>query len=1103
MTKKRSEEGFAHSPDARQGVDAKLRRGPDGGVTVSFGDGSEDLQVSRRDFMRISGVAAATAAMTGAGCSEWRNDVEYIVPYVDRPEEIRIGMPNYYSSVCTGCAAGCGMLVTSRGGRPIKVEGNPRHPVSRGGLCARGQSHYRGLYDPDRAKNPVRIRENGQHEILSWEDLDQAAASAVKDAARGGGVGILTKTFTGSARRALVEDIAEALPSVQHYQYEAFGSDALLAASEACYGTAHIPHYDFSKADYVVSLGSDFLGTWLSPVEFTRTFSERRNPDDAMSKLVAFEGAMTLTGANADERFPVRPDDLSQIALALAHVVVTTRQTGPLASNRSVVAALAPFTPEAVAEATGLDANELTRIGQELSDNAGKSLVIAGGLASSTPGGLALETVINLLNATLGNEGTVIDRTRPSRQEAGTLADLQQLVADIDSGKIDVLIVHGANPLYNAPLTLGLREAFEKVGTVISATDRVDETAAVADYLAPSGHALESWGDSNPIHDVYSIIQPVITPLHNTRGFEESLMRWFSESLPTKFDAFLKPADPPAGNRAPDVPYDPGPWYRYMRAHWESKIFTQANTLATFDQFWDDTLRKGVFVSGENLDQPRLNIGRAVGALPKAVTSTPAGEPGDLTSKKVQLFATIPLYDGELANNGHLQELPDPITKTVWGGYAMVSPNTFTSLKLKQGQYLEVSVDNRKRKFPIIMQPGLHDDVVAVPLGYGRTKAGIVGDDVGDNAFVFTEATEDGRRVFSSVGATASTLDDGIKPAIVQGAQVIDLHRRPLFGSTTLSEYKEDASSGIHAHPPLNDLWAAHGYDTKWGMAIDMTKCTGCSACVTACQEENNIPVVGRHGVLERREMHWIRIDRYYGISHEAAKRQKSITKDPMLAREPVVALADDMANPPVYMHPMMCQHCENAPCETVCPVSATMHSEDGLNQMIYNRCVGTRYCSNNCPFKVRRYNWFSYSDNRSETVFARLYPELKEHARLNIEEPLPMAMNPEVTVRSRGVMEKCTFCVHRIRRASWQLKKEGRSRFRDGEVVTACQQACPAGAISFGDLMDENSVAAKQHAIARASTPLEDLHVKSSVAYLTHVRNAAPKHHGDDEAGH
>ncbi len=520
-------------------------------------------------------------------------------------------------------------------------------------------------------------------------------------------------------------------------------------------------------------------------------------------------------------------------------------------------------------------------------------------------------------------------------------------------------------------------------------------------------------------------------------------------------------------------------------------------------------LRKGVWASPEaQRTAPSFNLGKTVALLPTEVGTAPSY--GGLAAKELVMFSSIPMGDGEHANNGHLQELPDPITKHVWGSYVMVSPKTFRDEGFQNGDMVMLRPEGGEREleFTVIMVPGMHDDVVAIPLGYGRTRAGEVANGLGSNGFMFSRISKTfNTKVLAGFSVSLKKTGKNIPLAVPQGAQLLDMYKRSnLMAITTLDEYKKDNSAGIHAHPPLEDFWKDHKYTLKWGMSVDLSKCTGCNACVIACQEENNTAVVGRQGVIEGREMHWMRIDRYYrlpqtnAINHE---REDPIN-DPVFAEEPYVALSEHLDNPRVVFQPIMCQHCENAPCETVCPVLATMHSSDGLNQMAYNRCVGTRYCSNNCPFKVRRFNWYNYSEDRSDTFFASLYPELKLHGRYNAKEPLHLGANPEVTVRSRGVMEKCTFCVQRIRRAKWQAKKEGRTALRDGDVITACQQGCPADAITFGNLVDPESAVAKAHDKARAMTPLHELGVESSVAYLTTVVNAAKVDKTDEDGfGH
>jgi molybdopterin-containing oxidoreductase family iron-sulfur binding subunit len=1088
--------------EAEPGADIVMRTSADGGVTVSFSDGSDDLRVSRREFMRISGVAAAAAAMSSAAC---RNPVEHIVPYVDRPEETRIGLFSVYASVWNHT----GILVKTRAGRPVKLEGNPKHPVSRGALSARQQASYMGLYDPDRAVTALKVnRADGKQERLSWAELDRVIAGKVAEihSKKAGGIRFLTGTRSGSAEQALIREIIEATPDTKHYTYEPLHDEAMLVAAEASYGRRALPHLRFDKADVIVSFQSDFLGNWLSPVEFTKQFSSRRVPEHGLNKLIAFEGAATLTGLRADEHHLVRTSDLVQVALAVAHEIVAAGK-GSFANDGAVKAALAPFTADAVSKATGVKVEAIKNTAADLAAHVGKSLVVAGGVASATETGIGLEAAVNLLNAMLEADGNTIERDRVSRQSAGQLSELQALIADINAGKVDLLIIADTNPLYTAPPSLNLKEAFGKVPLIVVSADRLDETAVLADYLATASHPLEAWGDSTPFDGVYSVQQPVIRPLYETRSFGESLLTWFVQGGPLAVhQPMLEAAKVPAGNNAGGADFETGAFYRYLLHHWEKTLYPKAQAALDFATFWESVLREGVWISPEALQSaPAFRVGPTLEKLPKAVVARESRPVGDLSRKELVLMPTIQLGDGAEANNGHLQELPDALTKTTWGDYLMVSPHTFKAAKLKNGDIVEIKLIGGEIKLtaPVIMQPGLHDDVVVLPLGYGRERAGEVANGIGSNAFKLSQVGK------SYALHVLGGLEAEIKPtglfrehAIPQGAHVIDLHERPLLSYTTIEEFKADPTAGIHKHPALKDLWEDHNYSLKWGMSVDLSKCTGCSACVIACQEENNIPVVGRQGVIEGREMHWIRVDRYFVMPHvpELVEARHSLAGDPFLAQEPHVEIAEHLSNPRVVYQPMMCQHCESAPCETVCPVLATMHSSDGLNQMAYNRCVGTRYCANNCPFKVRRFNWYNYGVDRADSFLARLYPELREHSRYNAVQPLPMGYNPEVTVRARGVMEKCTFCVQRIRRAKWEVQRQGRDKMRDGDVVTACQESCPADAISFGNLVDAESMVAKHHASPRALAPLGELGVESSVAYLTNVLNTKPEHH---EVGH
>ncbi len=1135
--------------ESQPGASVLLRGNSDGDVTLSFSDGSESLTMNRRDFMRVSGAAAATAAMASAAC---REPERHIVPYVDRPEEVRIGNFSRYASVCNACPSQCGILVKSRAGRPVKLEGNPEHPVSQGGLCARGQASYIDLYDPDRLRHAV--GPDGQQK--SWEDVDGEVQEYVPGLRGGDGLRILTGARTGPAAQGLIDDIVDELPNAAHYIYEPLADEAVVAANEAGYGRAHMPRYRFDEADYILSLGSDFLGTWLSPVEFTRQFAAGRDffgaeeeyyeareefarnqirdehgtdldeeqfeelveerlrapslDEDfqydyqpAMNRFVAFEPSLTLTGINSDDRYRVRPDHLPYVALAIAHELFENHNPGGLPAG-AVEGALAAFDVESVAERLGdpVDADDLRAVAAELADHAGSSIVIAGGTASATAEGVALESAVNLINAALENDGQTIDRSRPSHQTPGGSSQLQALVDEIEAGDVDVLIIDDTNPVYSAPGNIDFAAVLEQVPYVISTAKRLDETASQADVVAAGCHYLEQWGDSNPRADVLAIRQPAILPLFENRSFEDSLLHWFGNGdASPQLAAYLEAPDEPnpiGEQHGKGRPYDPGPFHRYLRDFWEREIYAQLDPVAGFDQFWEQVLRDGYVVDeGRAETQPSLNPSSAAELLPSQLPEASEIGYGDLGDKVVHLFPTIPMFDGRHANNGHLQEMPDPVTKHTWGSFAMVGYRTFEAAGLESGQLLDVQTeDGDTLTFPVIAIPGMHEDVIALPLGYGRQQVGTVGDDVGHNAFQLAEAGDDGT-LYSGLSADISATTTVEELSVIKGAGVIDVDAHRILATANLDEYAEDQRASVYRTPYEEagqkppSLWADHEYgDLKWGMSIDMTKCTGCSACMVACQEENNIPVVGRQGILEGREMHWIRIDRYYRLPEEAIQAREGLFGDPMYDDEPYVAFGEYLDEPRVIMQPMLCQHCDKAPCESVCPVVATMHSNDGLNQMAYNRCVGTRYCANNCPYKVRRFNWFNYAENREDSFFARLYPELKDHGRLNQSEPLQLALNPDVTVRARGVMEKCTFCVQRIRRGKWSIMEEGRRTFDDGEVVTACQESCPADAIEFGNLLDDDHKVARIHKRKRAMAALADLDTRPGVAYLTSIWN-------------
>ena len=976
---------------------------------------------SRREFLKLVGAGAAFLA---AGCS--RKPVEKILPYVKAPEETSPGNALWYASTCEECPAACGILIKTREGRPIKLEGNADHPVSRGGLCARGQASLLNLYDPDRLRGPVTVdRANGKAQASTWGAIDKRASTALKGARdRGGKVVLLTGTLASPTTQALAARFLAEYPGAEHVVYDAISSDAIAKAQELSYGERLVPRYHLDKADLLVTFGADPLGTFLSPVEFARDFAKRRRPEaGSMSRVIAIEPILSLTGSNADQRIMARPEHLFPIAMAVAHELLVRSPRGAQVGDAS--AAVGRYPAAAVEADANLEAGTIAALAEELWQARGKSLVLAGPQAAPAAQAVSLQVAVNLLNSALGNEGVTVNGSSGSFQAAGSDEAMIELVEKMRSGEVAALLVHGVNPAYTLPAAVGFAEATKRVPFIASLADRVDETGRLADLVAPTTHYLESWNDHEPRRGVLSLTQPAIAPLYDVRSMQDTLLAWarFTGKGPLAATA--------------------GSYHEYLRERWRAEVYPAADAAAPFDLFWEGALRIGVLSRGGNATaSPR--------AFRSASLAAPAGAPRRPTegSLSLVLYTPVSMYDGRSANNAWLQELPDPVSKVCWENYAAVSPNRAKRMNVKQstdppnqkGDIVTVDVGHAKFDLPVVVQPGLHDDVVAVALGYGRVAAGRVGDKLGQNGFALAEATA-GRVGMSGIPARVTRTGRTGLLAAVQGHQYTE--HRPIIFETTYGEYQRDPHAGIESHGHPVSMWSRHKYPGhKWGMTVDLNACIGCGACMIACQAENNIPVVGKSLVLKGREMAWIRIDRYYSGSPE---------------------------NPDVVHQAMLCQHCENAPCETVCPVLATVHSSEGLNLQVYNRCVGTRYCSNNCPYKVRRFNWFDYSDVK--------------------EKSLRLVLNPDVTVRTKGVMEKCTFCVQRIRDGKERAKALG-VPIRDGDIVSACQQSCPTEAIVFGDMNDPKSKVAAVMKEARGYHVLEELNTLPSVTYQTKVRN-------------
>ncbi len=971
---------------------------------------SPPSELQRREFLKLMGAGFMLGTL---GCM--RKPVEKIIPYVNQPIEVTPGVANWYSSTCGGCAAGCGVVVKTREGRPIKLEGNPEHPLNRGALCARGQASLLGLYDPDRLQSPMRVaRGHDETEAVTWAAVDEQILAALQHVREiGKKVVVLSGAVVSPTTRRLIQEFLGTFSSAEHVSFDITIPEEVAEAQMLAYGERVMPRYRFDQADVVVSFGADFLGTWLSPVAFARDFSKlRRAESGRMSRLIAFEGGLSLTGTNADVYQPVRAGDEIYIALALAHELIVKMSVTPYAANDAVVQALTPFDVDRVAAYAGVSAEVLRATAKDLWKQGGKSLVVGGG--NKGRHAVALQVVVNLLNSALGNDGSTVDWSVAPHEVQSSFAGVQQLIADMRAGNVGAVIIHQADPLFTLPTELGFAEALAKVPLVVSTAERTHATAMAAHWICPDSHYLESWNDANPQRGLYSITQPAIAPFFATRQFQDSLIVW--GKLPAKN------------------------WYEYLKAHFSTEIRNAVGATVGGETFWDTVLQNGFAASPAFTVSARsVQLAAARSLNTNALSTLPTALPAQSNAVRLALYASVTQLDGRCANNGWLQEIPDPVTKVTWGNYLSIAPKTAARLGVTDGDVVKVTVGKTSVELPIHRQPKLHAGTAMVAVGHGQSKIGRIGSQVGANVYPLQGVN--GLPVWSGQDITIEKTGRFDKLAMTQEYNTVD--GRPIIFDTTFADFQNDPTSGMLKAHALPTMWSEHEYpDEKWGMAIDLTTCIGCNACMVGCQSENNVPIVGREQVIRNRDMHWLRIDRYY---------------------------AGDVDNPEVVYQPMLCQHCDNAPCETVCPVVATVHSKDGLNVQAYNRCVGTRYCSNNCPYKVRRFNYFEYS---------------KQYV-----EPLEMVLNPDVAVRSRGVMEKCTFCVQRIKDARGRAKDEGR-KLQAGDVKTACQQTCPVDAIVFGDMNNSEELVAQLRKSPRGFHVLGELNTKPNVTYMTKVRN-------------
>lgn len=1010
----------------------------------------ESSSTTRRDFLKFLGFSVGAASL--AACE---TPVHKAVPYVVKPEEITPGIANWYASTYFDGRDYCSIVVKTREGRPIKIEGNTMSPITQGGTNSRVQASVLSLYDSKRINGPY-----AKKAPSTWASVDKAIGTELgKVAASGKTIGILTSTIISPSTQAVIADFKAKYPTAKHVTYDPISHSAIRKSHGGI-----IPSYSFDKANVIVAIGCDFLVNWLSPIEHAKQYGITRklNKDKKdMSKHYQFEANMSLTGSNADVRVPVKPSQLGAVAVALHNAV----------SGGSLPAGNLP------AEA----AKRIAEAGKMLAASKGKAIVVCG------VNDIAVQTVVNSINEAIGSYGSTIDTDNSSNLFQGDDEAFVNLVKEMAAGEVGALLTYNANPVYNAPANLKFAEAYKKVGLKVSFADRVDETAEWADYVCPDHHYLESWNDASPKKGHYSVTQPAITPLYSrslgyegTRQAQDSLLLWAGVNMS---------------------------YFDYMKKQWE-KVYPMSGQ-ASFTAFWNQSLHDGVATLKGNMpvtEAPKEENNNKPEAPETAATDNAPSGKMDLAAAAQMIAASkggdweLALYEkaamgtGDQANNPFLLEMPDPVSKVTWDNYITMNPadmmdgeNEKYSLLLRgnyKGSVVNISVNGVNVDVPVYPSPGQARGTIGLALGYGRTKVGKAGNNVGVNAYPFIHWAN-GTMQYNVAGVKITDTEKVHDFATTQSHHTL-MDRHEVVRETTLPAYQKDPKAGNpptvlpfegkETHVANLNLWDNFEKPNhRWGMTIDLNSCIGCGACVVSCHVENNVPVVGKLEVRRSRDMHWLRIDRYYSsdMSKERAKQEEIGKIDMYLEMEKATA-----ENPQVVFQPMLCQHCNHAPCETVCPVLATNHSSEGQNQMIYNRCIGTRYCANNCPYKVRRFNWFNYIENPN---FKDVNPSQDDMGR--------MVLNPDVVVRSRGVMEKCSFCVQRTQEVKLNAKKQGR-KVKDGEALTACAQACPTNAIIFGDLNDENSMINEYRKNERSYYALESVGIQPSVSYLLKVRN-------------
>ena len=994
-----------------------------------FSNDESDPGHSRRDFLRMMGFGISAATL--AACE---TPVRKAIPYVNKPVDVDASIPNYYASTYLNGGDYCSIVVKTREGRPIKIEGNTLSTVTRGGVNAQVEASVLSLYDDYRLRKP-KIGDKA----VTWEEVDKEVIGKLDAvAAAGGQIDLVSNTIISPSTFSAISKFTTKYGTARHIQYDAVSSFGVLKANEESFGVAMIPSYDFSKAKVIVGIACDFLGSWHGAIETASQYASTRKLDDGkteMSRHYQFESNLSLTGANADYRTAIRSSQEGAVAVQLYNLVAQKLGAATVSGGNEKYA-------------------HLENAANDLVASKGASVVVAGSNDKN------VQVVVNAINALLGNYGSTINTERPTLVRKGNDEQMASFVADLESGKTKAVIFYNCNPVYDHPEGDKIAKSLVKATLSVSTASAEDESAILCGVKAPDHHFLESWNDAEPRKGSFSLGQPAITPIFITRQGQESLLKW-------------------SGIEKPD-------YFSFVKSNWKSWFYNNSGT-SDFQIFWDKCLYDGVYETSVSASSLKYagNTANAASALSSSAAS----------GLEVVLYQSFGVGTGSQANNPLLHELPDPITKVVWDHVLTISVKDaaalgFTNDGESNTQLAELTVGSFKASIPVLIQPGQAVGTIGISVGYGRTKVGRVAENLGTNVYPLMKMVNGSlsRSVLSGVKLTNTNASYQIAQTQTHNTY---MGRDSVIQESVLARFQKDPKAGRYepaiskwdekVAPGTLSLWKGHDYnDHHWAMAVDLNSCTGCGSCIVACNVENNVAMVGKDEVIRRREMHWLRIDRYYSSDANI---------------DDLRGLEVASENPEVVFQPMMCQHCNNAPCETVCPVAATTHSTEGLNQMTYNRCIGTRYCANNCPYKVRRFNWFKYHDNQK---FFEVNPAMNTDLGR-------MVLNPDVTVRSRGVMEKCSFCVQRIQSAKLTSKKERRT-MKDGDVVTACQASCASGAIVFGDINDPESRISKLLQVEknperpngidknignpRAYTVLEEVGVKPNVFYLTKIRN-------------